>query len=185
MDRRHGGQRRLVELTVRRLEMAASSVVAASMILLAACGGGSSSNSSAKSSSTLAPNPTVKATKGGDFCKKVAATYNEAAALAKTLTGTPDNLRQTLEKSLKDGQNAIDDAPAEVKSDLQVIQNGVKSFADALAKVDYDAGRLGSDAIGAVGAFSTPEFQQAATRSGAYVKDHCGIDLGTPPSSTP
>lgn len=153
------------------------------MILLVACGGGSSSSS--KSSSTLAPNSTVKATKGGNFCKQVAATYNEAAALSKTLTGTPDDLRRTLEKSLKDGQDAIDDAPSEVKSDLQVIQNGVKSFTDALAKVDYDASRLGPDALGVLGALNTPEFQQAATRSGAYVKDHCGIDLGPPPSSTP
>ncbi len=170
---------------MRRPEIAAWSLVAAAVIVLAACGGGSSSNSSSKSSSTLAPNSTIKATKGGDFCKQVAATYNEAAALSKNITGTPDNLRQTLEKSLKDGQDAIDDAPAEVKPDLQVVQNAVKSFSDALAKVDYDANRLGPDAAGAVGALSTPELQQAVTRSGAYVKDHCGIDLGTPTSSTP
>ncbi len=169
---------------MRRRAIAASLLVAAALILLAACGG-SSSSTATKSTSTLAPNSTIKATKGGDFCKQVASTYNEAASLSKNLTGTADNLRQNLATALKDGQDAIDHAPAEVKPDLQTIQNAVKSFTDALAKVDYDATRLGADALSAVGAFNTAEFQQATARSQTYVADKCGIDLGSPTTTTP
>jgi len=169
---------------VRRPVIAAASLCAAALILLAACGGSSGSNASSKSTSTLASNSTVKATKGGDFCRKVASTYNEAAALSKNLTGTPDNIRQNLDTALKDGQATIDDAPAEIKPDLQIIQDAVKSFTDALAKVDYDASRLGTDIVGAVSSFNTPQFQQATARSQTYVAEKCGIDIA-PTTSTP
>ncbi len=166
----------------RRPSVAWPLVAAAALVVLAACGGSSSKSSK---DTTAGPVSTIKATKGGDFCKQVAATYNEAVSLSKNLSGTADNLRQNLEKSLKDGQDAIDNAPAEVKPDLQVIQNAVKTFTDALAKVGYDTNRLGSDALGAVSGFSTPEFQQAAAHSQTYVSDHCGIDLGPTSTTTP
>ncbi len=169
---------------MRRPVMAAAFLAAAALMLLAACGGSSSSNAGSKSTSTLASNSTVKATKGGDFCKQVASTYNEAAALSKNLTGTADNIRQNLETALKDGQATIDEAPAEIKPDLQVIQDAVKSFTDALARVDYDASRLGTDILGAVSSFNTPQFQQATAHSQTYVADKCGIDLA-PTTSTP
>ncbi len=157
--------------------------MAAAVTGLAACGGGSSS--SASKDTKPGPGSTVKATKGGDFCKQVAATYNEAVGFSKNLSASADDLHQELDKSLKDGQDAIDNAPAEVKPDLQVIQNAVKTFTDALAKVGYDTNRLGSDGLGAVSGFSTPEFQQAAAHSQTYVSDHCGIDLGPTSTATP
>jgi len=173
-----------MEPPVRRPVIAASALAAGALILLAACGGSSSSNAGSKSTSTLASNSTVKATKGGDFCKQVASTYNETAALSKNLTGTADSIRQNLATALKDGQAAIDNAPAEVKPDLQIIQDAVKSFTDALAKVDYDASRLGADLLGAVSAFNTPQFQQATVRSQTYVSEKCGIQFA-PTTSTP
>jgi len=188
MDRRQRGQRRLVaghsSAPVRNLRHPSSAwplLAAAGLVVLAACGGGSSSSASkngATTTSSAGAAPTVKATKGGDFCKQIASTYNEAANFSKNPSATPDELRQELDKSLKDGQDAIDNAPTEVKSDLLVIQGAVKTFADALAKVGYDAAGLGADALGAVSGFSTPAFQQAAAHSQAYVNEHCGIDLG-------
>ncbi|HEX3393635.1 MAG TPA: hypothetical protein VHS52_03820 [Acidimicrobiales bacterium] len=175
----------------RRLPIAAPALAAAAMAVLAACGGSSSSSKGASSSNSVAS--TVKATKGGDFCKQIASTYNEALSFTGANAGSPDQLRQELEKSLKDGRDVIDNAPSEVKGDLQVIQDGVQKFADALAKVNYDATKLGPDAVSVLGEFNTPQFQQAATHSQAYVKDHCGIDLGAAgggtvpgsPTSTP
>jgi len=149
-------------------------LAAAALLVLGACGG--SSSKGAATNDGVAS--TVKATKGGDFCKQIAGTYNEALKFTGANTGSPDQLRQELEKSLKDGADVIDNAPSEVKADLQVIQNGVKKFADALAKVNYDPTKLGPDATKVLEDFNTPQFQQAATHSQEYVKTHCGIDLG-------
>jgi len=163
----------------RRL-IAGPTLAAAAMSVLAACGG-SSSKGAATGDSVAS---TVKATKGGDFCKQIAGTYNEALRFTGANAGSPDQLRAELQKSLKDGSDVIDNAPGEVKADLQVIQDAVKKFADALAKVNYDATRLGPDAISVLGEFNTPQFQQAATHSQAYVKDRCGIDLGEAAGTT-
>jgi len=157
-----------------------SVLATAALVVLAACGGSSSKGAAG---SDAAPS-TVKATKGGDFCKQVAGTYNEALKFAGANTGSPDQIRKELDKTLKDGADVIDNAPSEVKADLQVIQAAVKKFSDALARVNNDPTRLGPDATSAIQDFNTPQFQQANTHSQEYVKTHCGIDLGSGASGT-
>lgn len=147
----------------------------AAVAVLAACGGGSSSSSAKETATSTAS--TVKATRGGNFCKQIAATYNEALSISGAAAASPDALRQELDKALADSQATIDNAPAEVMGDLQVIHDAVTQFADKLAKVGYDASKLGSDALATVSMFSTPEFQKASAQSEAYVKAKCGIDV--------
>lgn len=174
----------------RHPSIAGPVLVAAALIVLAACGGSSSKKAATGDATTTAngAGSTIKATKGGDFCKQIAATYNDSLAFSQAGTRSPDDLRRLVEKALKDGQNIIDDAPTEVKADLQIIEDTVKRYADALAKVNYDATRLGPEAATVLATFNTPQFQQAATHSQQYSKDHCGIDVNTgsgPTTSAP
>lgn len=149
------------------------------MAVLAACGGSSSSSTKGTPTTTAS---TVRASRGGSFCKQIADTYNEALTFAGATARSPDELRTELDKTLKDGKDTINAAPDEVKADLQVIQDAVAKFSDSLAKVGYDVNRLGSDAIAAISVFTSPEFQKAAEHSQTYVKDQCGIDIS--PSTT-
>jgi len=72
-------------------------------------------------------------------------------------------------------RQAIEAAPSAIKADLQTLDAASSKFYAALATANFDMTKLPPDATAG---FSAPELQAASTRVLAYVKDHCGIDLG-------
>ena len=138
--------------------------------------GGSPSTTAAPSDASASPTPsTVKASGGGDFCKLVAASYNSGIAQGPQTDTSPAAMKKRYEDAQALSRQAIDVAPSAIKADLQTLDAASNKFYAALAAANYDMTKLPRDATAG---FSTPELQAASTRVLAYVKDHCGIDLG-------
>jgi len=127
------------------------------------------------SGATNATTPIAKASGNGTgFCKLEADSFKKAQAGATSNGGTtPTALRRQYATLRHDEQPAIDSAPGELRSDLNLLLNASVKYGDALAKVDYDMRR----AAGASAAFNTPEVHAASTHVLTYLKDTCGIDL--------
>ena len=138
--------------------------------------GGSTPTTSAPSDASASPTPsTVKASGGGDFCKLVAASYNNGIAQGPQTDTSPAAMKKRYQDAQALSRQAIDVAPSAIKADLQTLDAASNKCYAALAAANYDMTKLPPDATAG---FSTPELQAASTRVLAYVKDHCGIDLG-------
>ncbi len=118
---------------------------------------------------------TVKASGGGDFCKLVAASYNSGIAQGPQTDTSPAGMKKRYQDAQALSRQAIDVAPSAIRGDLQTLDAASSKFYAALATANYDMTKLPHDATAG---FSAPEVQAASTRLLAYVKDHCGIDLG-------
>ncbi|MFI5042794.1 MAG: hypothetical protein ACHQNA_13280 [Acidimicrobiales bacterium] len=128
---------------------------------------------------------TVKATGGGTFCTKVATSVNNgvsrAAALAQSGSG-PDAIKALFTQTRQEEQDAAKSAPSAIKGDLQTVFDASNSFFDALGAVNYDFTKVDPAALAKL---NTPALQAATQNVTAYVKEHCGIDLGGPPTTSP
>jgi hypothetical protein len=128
---------------------------------------------------------TVKATGGGTFCTKVANSINNgvsrAAALAQSGSG-PTALKALYAQTRQEEQDAANSAPSAIKGDLQTIFGVSNSFFDALAAANYDFTKVDPSALAKL---NTPALQAATQNVTTYVKDHCGIDLGGPATTSP
>ncbi len=149
---------------------------------MAACAGGSERRPGAAGSVATTSLPgaggeqTVKATRGGEFCTRIAGSFNEAFGLGAVNASSSDAMRQEFERARVHSDQTVAVAPDAIRADLLVLTTAVAGVRDALAGVGYDIAALGP---GAASAFRTPEVQQATARTLAYVKEHCGIDLGS------
>jgi hypothetical protein len=165
------------------------------VIVAALYGCSSSSKSATATGASAATSPaagaggatasTVKATGGGAFCAKVASSINNgvsrASALAQSGSG-PDALKALYAQTRQEEQDAANSAPSAIKGDLQTIFGVSNSFFDALAAANYDFTKVDPSALAKL---NTPALQAATRNVTAYVKEHCGIDLGIPATTSP
>ncbi len=143
--------------------------------------GGTSPTTSAPSGASANRTPsTVKATGGGDFCKLVAAAYNKGITQGPQTDTSPAGTKKRFDDARAQSRQAIDAAPSAIKADVQILDEASNKFYSALVAANYDMTKIAPDATAA---FSAPNVQAASTRLVAYVKDHCGIDLGGPSTS--
>ncbi|MGI9023649.1 MAG: hypothetical protein ACR2HV_10575 [Acidimicrobiales bacterium] len=112
-----------------------------------------------------------------EFCARIAASLKEGFGLGAANATSPEAMRQAFEGSRARSEDTVAVAPAEIRPDLQVLAAAVAKVSDALAAANYDISAVGPEA-GIIETFGSPEVQQAATRTVAYVKEHCGIDSG-------
>ena len=177
-----------MNVTWRARRRIAAALLAA--VAMAGCGssGKKATTTTAAASAAVTTLTTVKATGGGSFCTKVADAINNGvskAAQAFQQGRTPDQLKTEFEQTRKAEQDALSGAPSEIKADLQVLISASNKVFDALSAANYDFTKVDPAALSSV---NTPAVQTASQHVTAYVKDHCGIDVGgTAPtaSSTP
>lgn len=128
------------------------------------------------SSTSTTPTPsTVTAKGGGDFCRKIASSYNQALGQSAQALGSPSALRKLYEANKRKSQEALSSAPEQIKPDLRTLFAASAKFADALARVNYDFSKIPPSATSA---FSTPSVRTASARVLAFVTHRCGISLG-------
>ena len=113
----------------------------------------------------------VKATGGGKFCTELATAMNSSAASAAT-AGTDPKAEILAARAATN--KIVADAPAAIKSDVQLLVKASDVMYDALAKVNYDYSKLtAADTAG----LSAPDVAAAEQHLQDYVKGTCGIDL--------
>jgi hypothetical protein len=156
--------------------MKARQLVAIAAVLtvgLTACGGGgkkSSSLTSASSATTAAPTvSTVKATSGGQFCQLLAASFNSTASAT-----TPGQLKTGLQNAITKGDQALPLAPSDIKADLTVLFNAVKTLYGDLVAVNFDESKLDPTKLQAL---TAPPLPAASTHLDQWAQQHCGITL--------
>lgn len=172
-------------------------IVALLCIGVTACGGSKSNASPAAPGTTNAGGTTTRGTattvpavkasgSGGGFCKLEADSMKKAQSGAVTSAGSsPAALRKRYQTLRQTEQPAIDSAPGELKSDLNLLLDASVKYGDELAKVDYDITRVTASATAA---FTTAPVRAASTHVLTYLQQQCGIDLtggATAPTSTP
>jgi hypothetical protein len=155
--------------------------VAAVMMVGAACGGSSSSGSSGggnSSPTSVSPPPSSGGgglVGGGDFCTKGKA---EAEQLQSKLAGiagaagTAGGLKTEMQTLHDAYQQALNDAPSQIKPDMQTIYNFVNSINSTLAAKNYDPTALLSE-LPKIQA-SEAKLKTAAAHIQAWAKTNCG-----------
>jgi hypothetical protein len=122
---------------------------------------------------------------GGSFCRLEADSMKKAQQGAAAPGGTsPATLREKYRTLRHDEQPAIDSAPVELRSDLNLLLDASVKYGAELAKVNFDVAQQSPALSAATAAFSTPAVQAASTHVLTYLKDQCHIDFtagGTAP----
>lgn len=153
-----------------------------SLLLLAAatgCGGGDDKKEAAPPTSaqvsgpttTLAPVDTRFTGQGStEFCN-LARTYTERfGKVDPKLSGT--QLRTLTQEGLTALNQAAGAAPAEIKTDVQVIANVIRGLVAELDRVNYDYSKVSPDSLSKLQA---PDFAASTQRFQAYMTNVCKI----------
>ncbi len=113
----------------------------------------------------------------GDLCEF--AQEIEAAMGDEFLSSTDPDVVDEQYNELNDilGE-AVDRAPDEIRPDLEIVADGLRSFIDVLAEYDYDFVALAEDpeALEALSSLEGPEFDEASLRVEEYFTEVCGIE---------
>jgi hypothetical protein len=168
----------------RTLTLCRSGVsVAAALVLLSACGGSdnttSASSGSAETSSSASGSGADEA--GSEFCTKAASIEERVSATLQN-SQDPAALPQALQEAAAEVR-AIE-PPAEIASDWNAVADGMEQIAAAVATIDFNDPK-------ALAAFEQQAGQlqskltSASTNVENYVRDHCGIDIGSSESASP
>lgn len=160
-------------------------VIAAVIASAAAACGGSSSSSSSQGSvgatgsvsipSVSVPSVSVSGGGGDDFCANAQAAIAKAVAGLAPVTNTssgPEATKKSLE-ALQAAYSVVEqNAPEEIKPDLQVLLTMMNKLADAYAAANYDPSQA---AIAILPLVNDPKVQQASQHLTAWAKTHCGL----------
>jgi hypothetical protein len=143
-------------------------------LALAGCSGGDDDKASpntAANATTTVPVPTsFTGQDSAQFCA-LSKTYNERFTSVGA-NPSPAQLRTLTREGQTAITQAVDAAPAEIKSDMQVLASAFNGLLTELEKVNFEAARLPPAAFSQL---SSPEFQAATTRFQAYTRTVCGV----------
>lgn len=153
---------------------------ALALLVMAGCSGGDDDESASDTTAPPAaagPTTTVRPVdtsftgqNSTQFCT-LARTYTERFG-GVSANPTPAQLRTLTREGQTAITQAVNAAPAEIKTDVEVISRGFNTLVTELEKVNYEAARLPPAAFGAL---SAPEFTQSTTRFQSYIRTVCGI----------
>jgi hypothetical protein len=139
-------------------------LLVAALAALGACGG----HDSAKTSSDAAPTSTTPTGFTGkdseEFCK-LARTYSAKIRVIGANVTNPAQLKNVLAEVEPAVSKAVDEAPSEIKSDIEYLAKAFKQIRTSLDKGEQLDVALISD----------PQFQTSADRVSRYGVEVCGI----------
>lgn len=147
------------------------------LLIGAACGDDDDSGGSV--------NAAVGGDGGGGFCGKAENLDAEIKGLEQSFTGSAFPSGDTFKNAASSIRDLGDDAPSEIKDDLNTIADGVEQLGEALGDIDLSDTAALSDPANAeklqqisedmedVGG----EIEAASNRVAKYLADECGIDI--------
>jgi hypothetical protein len=149
------------------------------LLVLAGCSGGDDDDDAAPTTAAPATAPTTvrpvdtsfTGQNSAQFCG-LARTYNERFTSVGT-NPTPTQLRTVAREGQTAITQAVSAAPAEIKTDVEVLARTFGALLTELEKVNFEVTRLPPAAVQSL---SAPEFQQSTTRFQAYIRSVCGIN---------
>jgi len=142
----------------------------------AAAPAATSAAGAAAASAPAAQPSKVVATGGGKFCKEVASEVNQSAAKDALTGGGTDSLKQSVQNFKSLEGSVLGSAPKEIKPDLVTLFGALDQFYTALQKANYDFTKIDPSVEAPLQA---PAVQQAEQNIDAYMKNTCGIDIGS------
>lgn len=163
-------------MTTIRRTLAACAVV---LTILAGCSGGDDKEGASDTSAPAASGPATTARpvdtsftgqNSAQFCA-LARTYNERFTSVGS-NPTPAQLRTVTREGQAAIAQAVSAAPAEIKTDVEVLASAFGTFITELERVNFDATRLPPTALSQL---SSPEFTASTTRFQAYTRTVCGV----------
>ncbi|MGH9225641.1 MAG: hypothetical protein ACRD2W_18070 [Acidimicrobiales bacterium] len=152
---------------------------AAALVLLAGLGACSDGRGSESSSPTTAPLPGATTAVGGipapaaDYCG-LARLYAKAFERFGQ-PGTSLELRSYYRDATAAMDQALPLAPAEIRSDLPVVADGLKALVAGLEGIGYDFSRVSSLPPNLIARMMSQQLIQASTKVATYSRDTCGI----------
>jgi len=150
----------------------------------AACGSSSSSSAGGGASSTPTSTPPVSTPPssvsgggggGSTFCGEAASNIKDTQAkLAElaAIASTPARLKAEMQTLLTAYQKAIDQAPSEIKGDLQTVHDAINQLNQLLVQNAYNLQAVGAQGIDI---FQSPKLQTAFKHLKAWGHANCGV----------
>ena len=157
-------------------------LLAAASALVVACSGDDDDDQAA--AGTEAPARTDAAEgAGGGYCEALAAAEAVSAeheSILESGDATPEQIEAAYNDFNAVLDPALESAPEEIATDLELVLGKTREFIDAIAAADYDLEAMGQDpANEALAAeLQSAEFAAASDRVDAYGEEHCGITVG-------
>ncbi len=153
-----------------RLRLARATVLLA--VAAAACSGGDGKKPAEEAQ--LAPvtsttEPSFTGAGSERFCREVGSATGRLSELATSTE--PDSARRLFTSAQEALATLVDAAPAEIRSDLNVLAGAYRQLLDGLRKVDFDVARLPPEVTGGL---NRPEVRTAGDRLGVYQRKICG-----------
>jgi hypothetical protein len=144
-------------------------LVAAGALLLGACGGDDGDSSGS---------PFGGGGGGGNYCD-LARSFNENSDLLDGAMGDAGNLRQSMEAARRAANQLEGSAPAEIRSDIALLNNNFSVLVDLLEQFDYNfmAMAMDPEAAARLEAMETAEVEAASRRVNDYTQRTCGFSL--------
>lgn len=153
--------------------------MAAAVVLLTACGG-SDEDSSASGSSESSPSASETAEAASEFCTEASSVQERVSA--SFTEADPTSLGQVLQEGVTEIRGI--EPPAEIAADWAALADGLEQIAEAFADVDLSdpaaQQELGQKVTELQGPLDT-----ASTNVENYLRDECGIELGTGEPAAP
>jgi hypothetical protein len=83
----------------------------------------------------------------------------------------PDTIEEAFTSSRDLLDDAVDEAPEEIRDDVETVRDGFSTLVDELEAVDFDFMQLDTAVLDEIGV----EVQEASDRIAAYSEEECGI----------
>jgi hypothetical protein len=144
----------------------------AAALALTACGGGGDDEDAAPAQTTAAPSTTAAIGNdqaGTPFCG-LARTYTEKFNTLLTVINDPAKLRAATTDAESAIRQAQAQAPAEIRSDVNVVATTANQVLTGLQKNNFDVGKTSE-----ISKLSEPTFSASLGKLNAYARAHCGV----------
>jgi hypothetical protein len=169
-----------------------SAALVASVLIVVGCGGSSSSTVTTPSTSSSTPSTAASATTALTTASTTSSTAPSFASaancaqllglgakFARTISTAASGGKFDLQAELNAYQALANAAPAEVRPDLQTLEQAFTSFLTALQKAGYKQGSVPTASQilaiqGALQSFNQPKLRAAEQRLSAWGRRNCG-----------
>lgn len=110
---------------------------------------------------------------GGDWCDRALAFDDSVNLLDQDDFPTPEDLRESFSAVRDDLDGLRDDAPSEIREDVELSLEGFGLLFDALDDADFNFFDID---IAAFEAIDDPKFETATDNVQQYLEDECGLE---------
>ncbi|MSQ29652.1 MAG: hypothetical protein EXR68_04095 [Dehalococcoidia bacterium] len=144
-------------------------------LLIGACGGNAETSASAPAPASSTNAAPVAGLPGAAFCGDWARASAQAQRVGGPPTGSPADLRSSLDTAVNVSNSLASQASADVRADLQLFAKGFTEFNAAMANFDSTKMATGPELRKAAEAMSDPRMEAASKNIQAWMEKNCAI----------